>query len=43
MDRRYMQDYKFFGDKILIKESKKATDKQRKELKRQRKLEAAQQ
>lgn len=43
MDRRYMQDYKFFGDKILIKESKKTTDKQRKEMKRQRKLEAAQQ
>lgn len=30
MDRRYMQDYKFFGDAILIKDSNKVADAKRK-------------
>lgn len=30
MDRRYMQDYKFFGDVILIKDSNKVADAKRK-------------
>lgn len=38
MDRRYMQEYKFFGDKILVKDSKKVADQKRKELRRQKKV-----
>lgn len=36
MDRRYMQDYEFFGDKVLIKDSKKVADQKRKEIRRQK-------
>ncbi|SCU82073.1 LANO_0B05028g1_1 [Lachancea nothofagi CBS 11611] len=36
MDRRYMQDYKFFGDRILIKDSKKVADQKRRDLRKQR-------
>ncbi|SCU91779.1 LADA_0F11980g1_1 [Lachancea dasiensis] len=36
MDRRYMQDYKFFGDRILIKDSKKVADKKRRDLRKQK-------
>ena len=39
MDRRYMQDYKFFGDKILIKDSKKTIDAQRRNLRTQKMVE----
>ncbi|EDO18660.1 hypothetical protein Kpol_1055p16 [Vanderwaltozyma polyspora DSM 70294] len=39
MDRRYMQDYKFYGDKILIKESKKKAEERRRETRRQKKAE----
>lgn len=37
MDRRYMQDYKFFGDRILIKDSKKVADQKRRDLRKQKK------
>ncbi|CAR23177.1 37S ribosomal protein S28 [Lachancea thermotolerans] len=36
MDRRYMQDYKFFGDRILIKDSKKVADQKRRDLRKQK-------
>lgn len=36
MDRRYMQDYKFFGDRVLIKDSKKVADQKRRDLRKQR-------
>ncbi|EHN02997.1 Mrps28p [Saccharomyces cerevisiae x Saccharomyces kudriavzevii VIN7] len=36
MDRRYMQDYGFFGDRILIKDSKKVADQKRREIRRQK-------
>lgn len=36
MDRRYMQDYKFFGDRILVKDSKKVADQKRKESRKQK-------
>lgn len=36
MDRRYMQEYKFFGDKILIKESKKVLEQKKKEARNQK-------
>lgn len=36
MDRRYMQEYKFFGDKILIKDSKRILEQKRKDLKKQK-------
>ncbi|SCV01797.1 LAME_0G18580g1_1 [Lachancea meyersii CBS 8951] len=36
MDRRYMQDYKFFGDRILIKDSKRVADQKRRDLRKQR-------
>ncbi|SMN19702.1 similar to Saccharomyces cerevisiae YDR337W MRPS28 Mitochondrial ribosomal protein of the small subunit [Maudiozyma saulgeensis] len=39
LDRRYMQDYKFFGDKILIKDSKKTIDAQRRNLRTQKMIE----
>lgn len=41
MDRRYMQDYKFFGDKILIKDSKKTIEQQRRQLRTQKMVENA--
>lgn len=41
MDRRYMQDYKFFGDKILVKDSKKVADQKRRELRKQRRVSRA--
>lgn len=36
MDRRYMQDYEFFGDKILIRDSKKVANQKRKEIRKQK-------
>ena len=36
MDRRYMQDYEFFGDKILIRDSKKVASQKRKEIRKQK-------
>lgn len=41
MDRRYMQDYKFFGDKILIRDSKKTIEAQRRNLRTQKMVESA--
>ncbi|AEY96890.1 FAEL097Cp [Eremothecium gossypii FDAG1] len=41
MDRRYMQDYKFFGDRILIKDSKKVASAKRRASRKERKLAAA--
>lgn len=38
MDRRYMQDFKFFGDKILVKDSKKVADQKRRELRKQKRV-----
>lgn len=38
MDRRYMQEYKFFGDKILVKDSKKVADQKRRDLRRQKRV-----
>ena len=38
MDRKYMQDYKFFGDKILVKESKREADQKRKEIRKQKRV-----
>ncbi|CCE62867.1 hypothetical protein TPHA_0D02290 [Tetrapisispora phaffii CBS 4417] len=38
MDRQYMQDFKFYGDKILVKESKNETERKRKEVRKQKKL-----
>ncbi|CCK69627.1 mitochondrial 37S ribosomal protein uS15m KNAG_0C05290 [Huiozyma naganishii CBS 8797] len=40
MDRRYMQEYKFFGDKILIKDSKKVLEQKRKDLRKQKQAQA---
>ena len=37
LDRRYMQDFKFFGDKILVKESKKVAQQIRKDERKQKK------
>lgn len=36
MDRKYMQEYKFFGDKILIKDSKKVQAQKKKDARTQR-------
>ncbi|SCU82822.1 LAMI_0C01024g1_1 [Lachancea mirantina] len=36
MDKRYMQAYKFFGDRILVKESKKVADQNRKDMRKQK-------
>lgn len=36
LDRRYMQDYKFFGDRVLVKESKKVAQQQRKDERKQK-------
>lgn len=36
LDRRYFQDYKFFGDDILIKDSKKVAEQKRRELRKQK-------
>ncbi|CAL9735943.1 small ribosomal subunit protein uS15m [Monosporozyma servazzii] len=41
MDRRYMQEYKFFGDKVLIKDSKKVQAQKKKEIKNQRTMNEA--
>ncbi|AET41284.1 mitochondrial 37S ribosomal protein uS15m Ecym_7465 [Eremothecium cymbalariae DBVPG len=38
MDRRYMQDYQFFGDRILIKDSKKVAGAKRKAARREKRL-----
>lgn len=38
MDRRYMQDFKMFGDKILIKDSKKVSGQKRRELRKQKRV-----
>lgn len=38
MDRSYMQTFKFFGDKILVKDSKKVADQKRRELRKQKKV-----
>ncbi|GAV51731.1 hypothetical protein ZYGR_0AF02020 [Zygosaccharomyces rouxii] len=38
MDRRYMQDFKMFGDKILVKDSKKVADQKRREMRKQRRV-----
>lgn len=37
MDRRYMQDYKFFGDRILIKDSKKVSSEKRSAARKEKK------
>ncbi|KAL3232738.1 Uncharacterized protein RNJ44_04654 [Nakaseomyces bracarensis] len=36
LDRRYMQDFKFFGDRILVKESKKVAQQLRKDERKQK-------
>lgn len=36
LDRRYMQDFKFFGDRILIRESKKVAQQLRKDERKQK-------
>ncbi|QLG72016.1 hypothetical protein HG535_0C03690 [Zygotorulaspora mrakii] len=41
MDRHYMQDYKFFGDKILVKDSKKVADQKRREMRKQKRVSRA--
>ncbi|CAL9730693.1 small ribosomal subunit protein uS15m [Monosporozyma unispora] len=41
MDRRYMQEYKFFGDKILIKDSKKVQEQKKKAIRNQRAINEA--
>ncbi|SJM84874.1 probable 37S ribosomal protein S28, mitochondrial [Zygosaccharomyces bailii] len=38
MDRRYMQDFKFFGDKILVRDSKKVAGQKRREMRKQRRV-----
>lgn len=38
MDRRYMQEFKLFGDKILVKDSKKVAGQKRREMRKQRKV-----
>lgn len=38
MDRRYMQDFKFFGDKILVRDSKKVADQKRREVRKQKRV-----
>ncbi len=39
MDRRYMQDYKVFGDRILVRESKKVAGQKRREEQKQKRAE----
>lgn len=41
LDRRYMQDFKMFGDKILVKDSKKVADQKRRESRKQRRVASA--
>lgn len=38
MDRRYMQEYNFFGDRVLVKDSKKVANEKRKAIRKERKL-----
>lgn len=42
MDRRYMQDYKFFGDLTLIKDSNKVADAKRKAARKEKMFESSQ-